>query len=107
MLPKTSLVVTTSMALGVLISKTNFASITFKAHLMTGAVRHHRADLVGFAETERCIKSRLRDLIHLHMRGDPRGLPLGAGDCKGVSHENPFAQAGATDKGSSDGLSGL
>ncbi len=27
------------------------------------------------------------------MRGDPRGLPLGARDCKGISHENPFAQA--------------
>ncbi len=48
---------------------------------MAGEVRHHRADLVGFAETERCIKSRLRDLMHLHMRGDPRGLPLGARDC--------------------------
>ena len=27
------------------------------------------------------------------MSGDPRGLPLGARDCKGISHENPFAQA--------------
>ena len=60
---------------------------------MAGEVRHHRADSVGVSKTERCVKSRLRDLTHLYTRGDPRGLPLGAGDCKGVSHENPFAQA--------------
>ena len=60
---------------------------------MAGEVRHHRADLAGFAETERRIKSRLRDLMRLYMNGDPRGLPLGARDCKGISHKNPFAQA--------------
>ncbi len=50
---------------------------------MAGEVRHHRADIRGVSETERCIKFSLLNLIHLYMRGDPRGLPLVQGIVKG------------------------